>query len=159
VVRLNELAGRDLSEGRFVTMFLGELGPAGRCRYVSAGHGPLVYLKAGDSEPEELVATDPPLGVLPSLELDGDTEAVEMRPGDVLVVTTDGLAESRRADGEIFGQKRLAAALGRARGRSAAEIAAHLVTAESRFRGEAPRLDDVTMVVIKRAMSNELRAP
>jgi sigma-B regulation protein RsbU (phosphoserine phosphatase) len=149
LLRLNELAVQDLSEGRFVTLFLGTLGPEGRFRYVSAGQGPVIHLPAAADEPVELDSTDPPLGVMQALEADAATPELVLSPGDIVVIATDGLVESRRSDGEFFGQERLRGILRAVRGRSAAEIADALVEAEVEFRGASEQSDDLTILVVK----------
>ena len=149
LVRLNELAADDLSEGRFVTLFLGALGAGGRLRYVSAGHGPVLHLAAGADAPMELATTDPPLGILPELEDDLATLAVALGPGDVLLIATDGLVEARRAAGGLFGEDRAVEVLCRAREGSARSIAEALIAAEAEFRNGEPQRDDLTIVVVK----------
>jgi PAS domain S-box-containing protein len=75
----------------FVTAFHGRLEAAtGRLRYVDAGHGYCVVRRAG-GRVERLTARSIPLGVLAGEEfLEGE---VELRPGDMLLVCSDGLME------------------------------------------------------------------
>jgi sigma-B regulation protein RsbU (phosphoserine phosphatase) len=79
--------------GSFVTLFHAQLDLLnGRLRYVDAGHG-YVRLCRADGRTEKLPSKGLPLGVLDDeIYEDG---AVTMHPGDVLVIYSDGLTETR----------------------------------------------------------------
>ena len=86
-------------------------------------------------------------------ELFGKTLAVERRrlePGDVFVLYTDGLVESRSPEGHEYGYDRLLEALRRHRHEDAAELhAAVLADLDAYLGGEPNYDDDMTLVVIK----------
>ncbi len=90
------------------------------------------------------------LGVFP--ELSFVDEAVTLRPGDTLVLYTDGVTEARN-DGAIFGEERLAAVVRGAGSLSAAEIASRIEQAVVAFQGGGPPSDDIAILVIQRAPS------
>ena len=96
----------------FVTLFLGILdGGTGSLRFSSAGH-PEALLKRVNGEIESLGSGSPPIGIDPdAVWRTGD---VELQPGDILLLYTDGVTEARR-DGEFFGEQRLKALLRRRR--------------------------------------------
>jgi serine phosphatase RsbU (regulator of sigma subunit) len=97
-----------LLPSEFITMFLGRWNPE-TCRldYASAGHEPgLLFSPQG--EVRELPATGLPLGIDPAF--DWETAAIDIVPGQRLVLTTDGVAESSSPAGELFGRERLAKA-------------------------------------------------
>jgi sigma-B regulation protein RsbU (phosphoserine phosphatase) len=75
---------------------------------------------------------------------------VRLRPGDALVLYTDGVTDALGPSGERFGEPRLLAAIDAARGGSAHDIVAALRDAVADFRGSVPPADDVTIVVIGR---------
>lgn len=88
----------------FVTVFLGILDRnTGRFRYSLAGH-PEGLLRTPSGEVKRLGLGAPPLGVYPNPPW--KTHQVELGTGDILVLYTDGVIETRR-DGEFFGEKRL----------------------------------------------------
>ncbi|MFS8071944.1 MAG: PP2C family protein-serine/threonine phosphatase, partial [Byssovorax sp.] len=72
-----------------------------------------------------------------------------LEPGDVLVLTTDGILERRNADGEFFGQAGLEEAV-RDRAATAAEILERVYEAALAFGDDGPWEDDATVVVVKR---------
>ena len=79
----------------FVAMFLGIIDTATReLRYASAGHGQ-AYLRTGGT-----MSALPVTGLLVGVESGTQiaTERVELHPGDLLFIATDGLTEARDAN-------------------------------------------------------------
>ncbi len=76
---------------------------------------------------------------------------VDLRPGDILFLLTDGLTEAMNEVRESFGPERVeqAAAADELASLSAGEILTHLTTQAQTFAGAAPQHDDMTLVVIK----------
>jgi hypothetical protein len=78
----------------FVVLFLGVIDTrTGDVRYASAGHEP-AWLRTG-SHVEILPPTGPLIGVMPESMF--ETRTLKLAPGDTLLVSTDGLTESRDA--------------------------------------------------------------
>jgi len=102
----NRLLAADVGEGRFVTLALTVAdAAAGTVSYASAGQGPLVLMRA-DGRYEQFNATGLPLGILP----DAPTEAgepIELAPGDVFLLISDGIFECETADGGDIGIDRV----------------------------------------------------
>ena len=73
---------------------------------------------------------------------------MEIPPGEVFVVYTDGLIEARR-DSELFGTERLTSAIQAVCHMPAAAIAEHLLDQSLRFAGGRLK-DDVAVLVLKR---------
>lgn len=145
---VNALLADDLEGGRFVTCFLGRCSPNG-VDFVSAGQGPLlIYRPAGDSF-EALSATEPPLGVIPGLEF-GQLSHIDLAPGDLLVVTTDGYFEAFNPADEQFGQERMEQVIRNAADQTAREIIDRLTHAVDDFRGRRAQADDLTALVLKK---------
>jgi hypothetical protein len=90
---------------QFVTAQLVELNlDTGVIQAVSAGHPPAVVLRADGSDEPLASARCRPLG----LDAEPDTPpATQLRPGDVVLVHTDGVDEARSPSGEFFGVERL----------------------------------------------------
>ena len=144
---LNNLYDDFTNTGLFVTAFAGRYYPQDhRLVYANAGHSPVIYRPAGGSA-RILEADAPPLGVLPtSLSVD---HSLQVEPGDVLLVATDGFNEARNASDEMFGYERLLALVNSAAARNAAEIAALCYAQVDTFCDGFPQEDDQTLVVIK----------
>jgi len=75
---------------------------------------------------------------------------VQLRPGDSLVLYTDGVTDAVGPSGDRFGEPRLLTTIEAARRGSAHDIVAALRDAVADFRGSIPPADDVTIVVIGR---------
>ena len=109
---------------------------------VVAGHpGPL--LRRASGEVERLESGGALLGIL-----DGDVSRsvpLTLRPGDVLVIYTDGITEARHR-GELFGEDRLVEVLAGAGG-SVEEVARAVEDAVHAF-GDHDRADDVALLAI-----------
>jgi serine phosphatase RsbU (regulator of sigma subunit) len=86
-------------DGLFVTLFHGRLDLAtGVLRYVDAGHGYVVVRRAGGAL-VRLSERSLPVGIAPEGEfLEG---AVQLEPGDALVVHSDGLVETEERMGDL----------------------------------------------------------
>jgi sigma-B regulation protein RsbU (phosphoserine phosphatase) len=134
-----------LGSDRFVSLVYAVLDPhRGSLAYVNAGHPPPVLLRA-DAQSRRLATGGRVIG----LERDADYEEglLALRPGDRLVLFTDGLLEAEDAQGAEFGDERLVEAAGALRDRPAADAAAALVDAASRHAGGA-LADDATALVV-----------
>ena len=132
-------------------------GDIGKVELLSAGHGPLfVYSSASDTF-EELEAQAIPLGLLPDLN-SGAPVILNMEPGDMIVLATDGFFEWEDADEEQFGVMRLTQAVRASRHLAPEEIIAELYNAVKTFANGAKQMDDLTAVVIKRVPNGHPKA-
>ena len=105
--RLNRLISADHGGDRFMTMHLSVIDAKdGTMRWVSAGHDPaLVYDPFADRF-EEVGEGGLPLGVMDGTEYPEHTHG-PLRPGQVILVGTDGVWEMPDSKGEPFGKDRL----------------------------------------------------
>jgi len=88
------------SHGMFVTIVAGYIHPAtGLVEFSNAGHQPPVHWRAGGCY-EELVATAPPIGILPDVKFESTRLQLN---GDCLYIFTDGVTESIAPDGTELG--------------------------------------------------------
>jgi phosphoserine phosphatase RsbU/P len=151
VAQLNDHLERDMDPGQFMTLFLAELDPANRCfQYLCAGHNPPLIVRAS-GEFEELQRTGLGLGIMAGSRY-GVAGSVDLAPGDILFLYTDGITEARRIRGEekeMFGMERLQGVLLESREKSAQDITKNVREAVAAWRGVTPRDDDETMVVVK----------
>src|SRR5206468_3922480 len=98
----NARLSEDLEPGRFVTAFLGILDHNGLLRWSSAGHGPVLARRTIGGEIETLQPPGPPLGVMGEFLAD-PVEPVQLAPGGMLVVMSDGIFEAFAPDRQQFG--------------------------------------------------------
>jgi len=76
-----------------------------------------------------------------------EAKTTELGIGDVLIWYTDGIVECESTTGEEYGEKRFRASVRRAAALDAGEMRDAIVGEATAFFGEAPRKDDITMVV------------
>lgn len=130
----------------FATLFLASLDAAsGRLTYVNGGQEPPLLLARG-RDPRPLAVTGPAVGLMADLPY--GAEVVELACGETVLAFTDGIPEARSAAGEEFGADRLLAAV-RPSG-TAGELTERVLTAVRAFVGDAPSLDDVTVLALGR---------
>jgi phosphoserine phosphatase RsbU/P len=110
-----------------------------------AGHPPPYVIRAGNGAA--------PAGHFGTLlgafeEVSWDTDEFELRPGDTLVLYTDGVTDTTRSAGERFGQERLAALLSGCDGLAPEDIAKRIDAALTAFE-EGPQRDDLAVLVVR----------
>ena len=136
------------SSEMFVTVFYGVLhGPSGRLRYVRAGQDRPLLFHAGDEPPEEVDAVGRFLGMLDELEL--EEREIWLRPGDTLVMYSDGIVDTIDTEGTPYGSGRLLDVLRAHHGDPADIVCSSIFHDVFAHRGEAAAFDDVTVLVAK----------
>ena len=118
-------------------------------RMVLANSGlpyPLLY-RAAEGQVETIELPGLPLGTFASATY--EERVVALAPGDVVVFYSDGLTDARRDGEDYYGAARLAAQMEAGAAGSAAELGERILSDVDAFLGEAPRADDLTLVVVK----------
>jgi serine phosphatase RsbU (regulator of sigma subunit) len=148
--RVNAALSKDVGPARFVTFVAVICTPgSSHVELLSAGHAPLfLYLLRQDSF-DAMPAQGRPLGLMPDFASD-PPKVLELNPGDLLVLTTDGFFEWANAQEEQFGIKRMEDTVRASREKTPAEIIASLYKAVIEFSGGTKQDDDLTALVIKR---------
>jgi len=155
--RTNELLHATTPSNKFVTAILIAVTPStGEARYVNAGHGDCMLLRAGGSQVERLESTGLPLGMMPPdvLEMLGkgyEERRVRIGEGDLLALYSDGVTEAYDEAENEWGDERLLECLRPAAAAPARDIVERVFEEIDRFAGAAPQHDDITMLVLKRA--------
>jgi len=145
----NQLADT-LPDDRFITAFIGLLDVAThRLRFHSGGQGPILHFHAATGTCARHKPTSFPLAAMPLKTL-RPAVTLEMAPGDILVLLSDGIYEYHDAANEQFGEGRVRAILTAHHGKSTAALSAILLEAVRDFAGGAPQDDDMTIVLVKR---------
>jgi serine phosphatase RsbU (regulator of sigma subunit) len=148
--RINAALERDMIEGRFVTFVVAICSPNNsRVELLSAGHGPLFRYFLGEDRFDKMDAQGLPLGISSILNSEPPL-ILELNPGDLLVLATDGFFEWANAASEQFGTKRLEETIRASREQSSSDIISALYRAVVDFSGGTKQQDDLTAVVIKR---------
>jgi PAS domain S-box-containing protein len=140
----------DLEDHMFVTMLLAKLEPAsGRCSYVNCGHPSGHVINRSGEGAAELKSGGLPLGLFPERWQCTEHEFV-LGEGEMLVLVTDGVLESRSPGGAEFGSEGLLQVLREHHRDPAREIVERVCRAVRGFVHGHKQLDDMTIVVCKR---------
>jgi adenylate cyclase len=146
----NAEVSRDNPEQLFVTVFAGVLDlETGELNYCNAGNENPYLLHPSDVAPRRIEDGDgPPLCAAPDYPYRGGH--TRMRPGELLCVISDGVAEAQNLDGGFYGRARLQDVIS-LRGRTAtarALIDALRIDVEA-FVAAAEPADDFTILVLR----------
>ena len=77
-------------------------------------------------------------------------ENIDLQPGDVFVLLTDGFYEYQNTQGRQMGKDRVGQIIGRLADQPATQILQALMAETAAFAQEAPQLDDLTALIVKR---------
>ena len=145
----NQLA-EDLPDDRFITAFMGFLDSDKHViQYHSGGQGPILHFRAKNESCEWYQPTTFPVGIL---EVDdvGESQALKMEPGDVLVLLSDGIYEYENKQGMQFGEKRVEQLLEYHHRLPMVELSKQILQATYEHGADVDQEDDITLVLIKR---------
>ena len=146
--RVNDTLVPDIPPKMFITCLCVIFDPqTGVVRFSNAGHN-LPILRT-DTETVEVKATGMPLGLMPGM--DYDEAEVTLKPGERMLLYSDGISEAHNPDREMFGFERLRDVVAE---HHSGALVEHLIGALETFTGpEWDQEDDVTFVLIKRSAS------
>ncbi|MBV6522739.1 MAG: hypothetical protein MNPFHGCM_02889 [Gemmatimonadaceae bacterium] len=151
---LTSLEDELTATGMHVSVFYAVIdAPASRLRFANAGH-PHAFVVGASGGIDRLSAQVPPLGL-------GDDDVSVLRQTwtsehhgwergrDLLLLFTDGVSDARNSGGERFSEKRLTDLIRDSRQRNPVEIVDHAFAVVRTHVGDAPALDDLTLVVAR----------
>ena len=155
--KANDRILADTEAEQFVTVFYGVLDPeTGRLVYANAGHNPGLIFSGRQPTPiRELPNTGMPLGIFENSRWEQKT--ITLGSEDMLLIYTDGLAETPGVNEEMFGVDRIIATVRSAPDRTAPAIRTLLLENLRGFSRDGPLFDDVTLMVIARQRPEENR--
>ncbi len=145
MTHVNEVLVRRAVEARFATVLYGVLACDGRLTYSNAGHNP--PLLVGRRGVRRLERGGLILGAFEQATYEEET--LQLDPGDVLVVFSDGITEALNADGAEFGEERLLSCLKANHERAPAALLECLLDAVHQFVAGAVQSDDLTALVLR----------
>jgi len=146
----NERILEDARANLFVTCFYGILDQStGTLTYCNAGHNPPFLLGSrNDGSIQALTATGMPIGV--DAEAYWSTATVQIEPGDVLLLYTDGIPDAQNGESSLFKEWRMLDAARSKMGGSAHAIQQSILDALTTYVGDAPQFDDITLLIVMR---------
>ena len=150
-IHINDQLCADLPDDRFVTGFFGLLDASQhKVRFHSGGQGPIMHYHAATASYDWHPATTFPLGYMPQTSLAAPLE-VELAPGDILGLISDGIYEYENEHGVQFGQDGVARVIDSMPDGSAEEVVAEIMRSVRHHGGSMPQADDITIVLARRS--------
>jgi len=149
--RLNHLLCGKTARERFVSLFWCYLNHEGtRLTYINAGHLPALLVRERFGKPDVWRLEQgggPVLGVLPGMKY--KQAEVDIEPGDLLVVFSDGVSEAANAAGDEFGEEGIIESVKREWRNSASGICDGVLSDVRKFLGDELPHDDQTLMVVR----------
>jgi sigma-B regulation protein RsbU (phosphoserine phosphatase) len=157
LIDANRIISKHLDARSFITMTYALVDLRARTMTISrAGHCPLVYVPGPHAESRTARALQPD-GMVLGLQFDtGDVFSrtleeltLPLGAGDLFLLYTDGISEAMNAEGDYFGDARLADLAQQHADLSSDELSARILGEVKAFAGAAAQHDDMTMVLLK----------
>ena len=143
--RINRYLCDRSERARFATVFAATIAQDATMRWSSAGHCPAILVHP-TGHYELLSPTSRPVGLFD--DADFPEEVCQLEPGDKLVVYSDGVTELRNKRAELYGEQRLIEAASKLAYLDPGEFFDALLAQVAEFGSDAPREDDLTLVVL-----------
>jgi sigma-B regulation protein RsbU (phosphoserine phosphatase) len=148
ITDLDQVFNQITNAATFVTMFYARFDQARRTlEYANGGHNPPLLTRAKNGQALQLEAGGPIMGILKNPQF--SNTVVELDPGDILTLFTDGVTEQENAAGDEFSISRLEEVVRSNEAEPAAALVARITESVSTFAGTKPQADDLTVVVVK----------
>jgi phosphoserine phosphatase RsbU/P len=148
VVHINRFLCDSGLAGRYATLVCGRAQPGGEVELFNAGHLPVIAVERGAVRLLESTAF--PLGMF--REAAFTSASLQLCPGDLLFLYTDGFSEAAGEGGE-YGIDRVMSLVGRQTSSRAATVISACLDDLRRFAGATPGLDDVTLLALRHGAS------
>jgi len=155
--QLNNTFLKGARRSQFATAFVASYySGSGELLFTNAGHVPPLWYRAAaqewsflsDSTPLSKEIVDLPLGLIAGTSY--SQTGVQLEPGDLLLMYTDGVSESYDASRTQLGLERLLSIARDLPTESPVAAGKELLAAVARFRGAAPAADDETVLALQR---------
>ena len=158
LIATNRIISDNLDSRSFITMTYAVVDlPAGVMTYARAGHTPMIFLPAPSSvAPSARVLI--PDGLVVGLRIPGaaekfaellEEERIQLQPGDVIVLFTDGITEAMNGESDLFGDARLRRLVEEHGHLESGELRERILREIESFVGGADQHDDMTMILMK----------
>ena len=144
--RVNKLMCERSASNAFVTLFFFSFNAQGKGEYLGAGHNPVYLYRASTGEIEELRSEGLILGAFESVSY--NSRPLQLDPGDVLVVYSDGVTEAENPQGEMFGEERFLQVIQSNALAGVEVLKKKILEALDQFTEGMAQTDDITFVLI-----------
>jgi sigma-B regulation protein RsbU (phosphoserine phosphatase) len=155
LARVNDLIMQYDHSDLFLTALYARLDTnTGRLVYANGGHCRPLWYRADRGDCVELDARGMIMGAFKGIEL--EEGSVDLGPGDLLFLYTDGVTEAMDGSGRLFGENRLHAALNADCTAPVSEIIDSVVSAVRAHADGVGQFDDLAILALRRLPNNAL---
>jgi phosphoserine phosphatase RsbU/P len=145
--RLHTLVSETSRRRMLVTVAVVLLDRTNRRATIASAGNPPVFIRRTDGTVETIALYAPPLGVRLPVQI--PQRQIDVQPGDVVVLHSDGIYETRNAQEDVYGLERVAQVISERGGGSAESLRDAILADVAAFRGTREQDDDVTLVVCR----------
>ena len=134
--------------GMFVTAWEGSINlDDGHVKYANAGHNPPVIKRSDGTV--EFVKGKAGFVLAGMEDIQYKVQELDLKPGDIIFLYTDGVVEATNANKELYGDDRLLEAMKNIEYSSMEELCNNILADVNKFVGDAEQFDDITMLALK----------
>jgi len=145
---VNNLLCNESVSGMFVTVFYAIINmKTGEMEFANAGHNPPYLLNRDGSVITVPTTGDTILGFFEDLHY--KTQRLTLKPGQSVMLYTDGVTEAFSRTNEVYGEERFEACLAKLPDTGTKQIVEAVVEDVNRFATGAPQSDDITLLLLK----------
>jgi sigma-B regulation protein RsbU (phosphoserine phosphatase) len=149
IKQANRLICLESTRGLFVTLFYSQIDPdKNTLTYVNAGHNPPLFYQLDNDTLQELTKTGMALGIEENTQY--EQRKVFFKPGDFILLYTDGISEAFDPSYRQFGTERLKSVVYENRHTSADRLLSALGEAVETFISPSAPSDDITIVIARK---------
>jgi phosphoserine phosphatase RsbU/P len=131
---------------RYATMFLGMLDREGQLDFINAGHPSPFLLRRGEID-EPFGDGTYPVGLMPDAAY--HVSSTKLRPGDTMVLFSDGVTEAMDPDDNLYGGARLRDTLADLHEATLSHVQKTVLDSIETFTRGAAQADDITLLLVR----------
>jgi serine phosphatase RsbU (regulator of sigma subunit) len=144
----NDMISEDVRSNMFVTLFYGVLDPVRKTlTYVNAGHNPPLVMGKSAGDIIMLATKGVALGLMTDVVF--EEKEINLHPGDILLLYTDGVTEAINRKQELFGQDRISKIVEENKNLSAQNLINLIEKEVFTYSDGQPQFDDITLLLVK----------
>jgi sigma-B regulation protein RsbU (phosphoserine phosphatase) len=145
--RVNELFRYNTNLISFISLFLAKIDSKNSTlEYCNAGHNPPIWWQSETKSIHQLKPSGPAIGLMHDVNY--KSEKIKFNSGDLILIYTDGLVESRNEGNDEFGVQRITDIIDKNYSKSSEEFLSALLDSVKIFNG-GNISDDITLLVLK----------
>ena len=145
---VNEEISKGNEYSTFVTAFLGLLNVrTGEMSYINAGHNPPLIIRR--DKPAEFLTGQKNMALGIDEDFHFRHDAITLKPGEGILLYTDGVTEAFNSKGELFSSERLQKDIADCQNILSKELVLKILKNVQSFSNDVPQSDDITILAVR----------